>query len=116
MRDGDDNHAYWMGYFLGTVKDMARRTHDKSCIDTLRVFCDTSELATHLDREALEQALSDSDPLYQGYSRQVPDTPALRLAGLPVDIPSWRGGRSGYFDEGLGCHPDESCGQKGGAA
>ena len=92
MRDGDDNHAYWMGYFLGTVKDMARRTHDKSCIDTLRVFCDSSELATHLDREELEKALSDSDPLYQGYSRQVPDTPALRLAGVFACNPDERGG------------------------
>ena len=92
MRDGDDNHAYWMGYFLGTVKDMARRTHDKSCIDTLRVFCDTSELATHLDREELEKALSDSDPLYQGYSRQVPDTPALRLASVFACNPDERGG------------------------
>ena len=81
-----------MGYFLGTVKDMARRTHDKSCIDTLRVFCDTSELATHLDREELEKALSDSDPLYQGYSRQVPDTPALRLAGVFACNPDERGG------------------------
>jgi len=92
MRDGDDTHAYWMGYFLGTVKDMARRTHDRSCIDTLRVFCDTSELATHLDREELEKALSDSDPLYQGYSRQVPDTPALRLAGAFHCNPDERGG------------------------
>ena len=63
MRDGDDNHGYWFGYMLGTVKDCARRTHDKSCIDSLRVFCETSRLAHPSDLEALNKALGDDDPL-----------------------------------------------------
>lgn len=92
MHDDDDIYAYWMGYMLGTVKDVARRTHDRSAVDALRVFCETSRLAENSDREALEQALSDSDPLYQGYSRQVPDTPALRLAGVFACDPDERGG------------------------
>jgi len=134
MRDGDDTHAYWMGYMLQTVKDMARRTHDKSCVDALRVFVETSRLAQPTDLEALDKALSDDDPLYQGnrddaeksagleaqdllyeaarkagytdtaahniagFSRRVPDTPGLRLAGV--------------FE----CQPDESCGARDGAA
>jgi hypothetical protein len=91
MRDGDDTHAYWMGYMLQTVKDMARRTHDKSCVDALRVFVETSRLAQPNDLEALDKALSDDDPLYRGYSRQVPDTPALRLAGVFACNPDERG-------------------------
>ena len=134
MRDGDDTHAYWMGYMLQTVKDMARRTHDKSCVDALRVFVETSRLAQPTDLEALDKALSDDDPLYQGnrddaeksagleaqdllyeaarkagytdtaahniagFSRRVPDTPGLRLAGV--------------FE----CEPDPSCGARDGAA
>ena len=115
MRNGDDNHGYWFGYMLGTVKDCARRTHDKSCIDSLRVFCETSRLAQPSDVEALDKALSDDDPLYEGnrddaersagleaqdaeFSRRVPDTPGLRLAGV--------------FE----CQPDESCGARDGAA
>ena len=133
MRDGDDTRDYWFGYMLGTVKDCARRTHDKSCIDSLRVFVETSRLAQPSDLEALDKALSDNDPLYQGnrddaersagleaqdvlseaaraagytiipisdfpgLSRKVPDTPALRLAGV--------------FE----CEPDPSCGQDGAA-
>jgi len=154
MRDGDDTHAYWMGYMIQTVKDAARRTHDKSCVDALRVFVETSRLAQPNDLEALNKALGDDDPLYEGnrdnaersagleaqddalyeaarasgythvaarkiagFSRCVPDTPALRLAGRPVDVPSWQGGRSGYSDEGLAfhCDPDPSCGQDGAA-
>ena len=62
------------------------------------------------------QAMAETIP--DNYSRKVPDTPALRLADRPVDVPSWQGGRSGYFDEGLAfhCDPDPSCGQKDGAA
>lgn len=33
MHDDDDIYAYWMGYMLGTVKDVARRTHDHSAVD-----------------------------------------------------------------------------------
>ena len=135
MRDGDDNRGYWFGYMLGTVKDCARRTHDPSCVDALRAFVETSRLAQPTDVEALDKALSDDDPLYQGnrddaersagletqdrrhgpacsengilgmtnkeiesFSRRVPDTPGLRLAGV--------------FE----CQPDESCGARDGAA
>jgi len=92
MMHEDDNHAFWMGYMLQTVKDVARRTHDQSCVDALRAFCDTSALAKDADREALEKALSDDDIYYDNYSRKVPDTPVLRLAGA------------------FHCDPDESCG------
>ena len=130
----DDSAGYWMGYMLGTVKDVARRTHDKSCVDALRQFCETSRWALDMDHEALDKALSDDDPLYEGnrddaersagleaqdalyaaaraagytdtaarniagFSRRVPDTPGLRLAGV--------------FE----CDPDESCGARDGAA
>ena len=113
MRDGDDIPAYWFGYMLGTVKDIARRTHDRSCVDALRQFCNTSSLANDLDRAALSLIDSGNDPLYQGFvecaemsagleaqdtfSRKVPDTPALRWAGV------------------FACEPDPSCGQDGAA-
>ena len=134
MFDPDkDTYAYWFGYMFQTVKGMARRTHDKSCVDALRVFVETSRLAQPTDLEALDKALSDDDPLYQGnrddaeksagleaqdllyeaarkagytdtaahniagFSRRVPDTPGLRLAGV--------------FE----CEPDPSCGQDGAA-
>ena len=110
----DDTRAYWMGYMIGTVKNVARRTHDPSAVDALRVFCNTSSFATDRDREALDLIDSGDDPLYQGnrddaersagleqqdiFSRRVPDTPGLRLAGV--------------FE----CEPDESCGARDGAA
>lgn len=101
MRDGYDTHAFWMGYMLGTVKDAARRTHDKSCVDALREFCDNSKLVADSDLEALERALGDDDPLYQGNidleqrsaELEAQDIlPALRLAGA--------------FE----CNPDENSG------
>ena len=103
MRDDDDTMAFWMGYMLGTVKDTARRTHDPSCVDALRQFCDHSRFVQDHDREALNLIDSGNDPFYQGnrddaersagleaqdFSRKVP--PALRLA--------------------FHCDPDESCG------
>ena len=114
MFDPDtDTYAYWMGYMIQTVKDAARRTHDKSCVDALRVFVETSRLAQPNDLEALNKALGDDDPLYEGnreyadksagleaqdvFFRQTPDTPALRLGGM------------------FRCEPDPSCGQDGAA-
>lgn len=108
MKTDDDVYAYWMGYMLSTVKEIARRSKDRTCVDALRVFCDSSSLVTDSDREALEAALSGDDPLYQGnlddakesarleardaeFSRKVPDT--FRLVGA------------------FCCEPDPSCGQ-----
>ena len=49
----DDTYAYWMGYMLSTVKDVAQRTHDKSCVDSLKEFCERSQWATSTDDDAL---------------------------------------------------------------
>ena len=133
MRDGDDTHAYWMGYMLGTVKDMARRTHDRSCVDALRVFVETSRLAQPHDLESLEAALSDDDPLYEG-NKECAET----SAGLEAQDMLYQAARkAGYTDAAahnisgfsrrtpdtpalrlagvFACDPDPSCGQDGAA-
>ena len=101
MFDPDtDTYAYWFGYMFATVKEKAREG-DKLCVDTLQQFCDHSRLAVDTDREVLEQAVSHDladksaglEAQDAEFSRKVPDTPGLRLAGV------------------FGCNPDESCGQ-----
>ena len=85
MFDPDtDTYAYWFGYMFATVKEKAREG-DKLCIDTLQQFCDHSRLAIDADREVLEATAP-------GFSRKVPDTPALRLAGVFACNPDERGG------------------------
>ena len=123
MFDPDtDTYAYWFGYTFATVKQKAGEG-DALCIVTLRQFCDHSRMAIDADREVLEQASSDDakrsaglaaqDALHAAaraagytdtaarniasFSRRVPDTPGLRLAGV--------------FE----CEPDPSCGQDGAA-
>ena len=61
MSELDDSYPYWMGYMLSTIRDTAQRTHDRSCVETLRVFCDTSELATDLDHDALAEIIRQID-------------------------------------------------------
>jgi len=85
MFDPDtDTYAYWFGYMFATVKEKAR-DGDKLCIDTLQQFCDHSRLAVDDDRKVLEATKV-------GFSRKVPDTPALRLAGVFACNPDERGG------------------------
>ena len=134
MRDDDDTMAFWMGYMLGTVKDCARRTHDKSCIDSLRVFVKTSQLVQLSDIEALNKIDSGDDPLYQGNRDDAEksagleaqdllyeaarkagytDTAAHNIAGFFRRVPDTPGLRlAGVFE----CEPDPSCGARDGAA
>jgi len=108
MFDPDtDTYAYWFGYMFATVKKTAGNG-DALSINSLREFCDHSRFALDTDREVLEQAVSNPRDLAQKsagleaqdaqFSRRVPDTPGLRLAGV--------------FE----CEPDPSCGARDGAA
>ena len=84
MFDPDtDTYAYWFGYMFATVKKTAS-DGDALSIATLRQFCDHSRFATDADREVLEATAP-------GFSRKVPDTPALRLAGVFACNPDERG-------------------------
>ena len=137
MRDDDDTMAFWMGYMLGTVKDIARRTHDPSCVDALRQFCDNSRFVQDHDREALNLIDSGNDPLYQGNiddaersanlaaqeardslyqaarAAGYTDAAAHNIAGFSRKAPDTPALRlAGAFH----CDPDPSCEQKDGAA